>query len=274
MVHKHVWKFGSGYFVKNDTEDGLIGIMPGFDYVKGVFVGDIVSFDMFHGIDYTVERVDTYHNAMQMLDLDRSQAIAEIKAKPRELAILMETFPPEVEELDIYVFQLRYIRGDGRPALKFSKASTLLQSRCFKDFSRVISKLCGILYLIMSDYPGFVAEYYCKYVPALFTGSCEIMTCEANGTFVAVAVLYRSEKEARIDAFYVDPGYRNMGIGTELIERCFGWLETDAPIISIPDNKMIFFKTFIRRYGWEETAELTYDGPMCEVREHFFNNWS
>ena len=43
MVHKHVWKFGSGYFVKNDTEDGLIGIMPGFDYVKGVFVGDIVS---------------------------------------------------------------------------------------------------------------------------------------------------------------------------------------------------------------------------------------
>ena len=61
------------------------------------------------------------------------------------------------------------------------------------------------------------------------------------------------------------------GIATALVERCFEWLGTTKPLITIADYKLDQFAGIIKKYGWEETQVLDSGYYNDHSREHVFN---
>ncbi len=71
-----------------------------------------------------------------------------------------------------------------------------------------------------------------------------------------IAILKKTEKEKKICTFRIHEKYRNHGIGTELFEKCFEYLGTNKPIISISLDRKEMFESHIKNYNFVETQEL------------------
>ena len=50
----------------------------------------------------------------------------------------------------------------------------------------------------------------------------------------------------------VDEPYRNQKLGSQLLEKSFEYLNTDKPVITIPEANRKQFDYFIKKYGWKE----------------------
>lgn len=71
-----------------------------------------------------------------------------------------------------------------------------------------------------------------------------------------IAILKKTQYEKKICTFRIHEDYRNQGIGTELFEKCFEYLGTRKPIITISDKSRDMFEKHIIKYGFEKKQEL------------------
>ena len=102
-------------------------------------------------------------------------------------------------------------------------------------------------------------------------GEREIITCYIDNKIAAVAILKKDTEERKISTLFVKPEYQKRGIATELLEKCFAWLETTRPVITIADYKLDQFAKVIEKYGWTETEVLADGYYNDHSREHVFN---
>ena len=121
------------------------------------------------------------------------------------------------------------------------------------------------------DYPSHCNHFYSKYVPGIFGGEREIISCYVDGKIVATAFLKKSKTELKISTFYIKPEYQKIGVATALAERCFEWLGTTKPLATIADYKLDQFSGIIKKYNWEETQVLDNGYYNDHSREHVFN---
>lgn len=156
-------------------------------------------------------------------------------------------------------------------AREFFRASDLLKSEHNKDFSRLIAESYIITDWIRKDYPTYCNYFYSKCVPGIFDGEREVISCYVDGKIAATAFLKKNITERKICTFYVEPDYRKQGIGTALIEKCFEWLGTTKPLITIADYKLDQFTGIINKYGWTENQVLKSGYYNNHSREHVFN---
>lgn len=125
-------------------------------------------------------------------------------------------------------------------------------------------KLYNYLRDLAESYPQFDDWFYNVVIPEveLKNGEREIIIVlsELKGSSKAmltgIAILKKKELEKKICTFRVHENYRNQGIGTELFEKCFEYLDTRKPIITISDNRKEIFKKHIINYKFEETQIL------------------
>ena len=154
---------------------------------------------------------------------------------------------------------------------KYYAASKLLENGENELFSKVIHDSYEITAWISGDYPDHTQHFYGKYVPGIFQGEREIISCYVDGEIAATAVLKRDAEENKICTFYVRPEYRRQGIAKELVQLCFDWLRTTKPLITIADYKLGQFAGIIKRYGWTETQVLEAGYYNSHSKEHVFN---
>lgn len=157
----------------------------------------------------------------------------------------------------------------------YSTLSDELKPLYYKTIFNFASKL-------VFEYPGFQSWY--KSLFAVNYELCterEIIICEADYRVVAIAILKSNFQEKKICTFRVAKPYQRQGVGKELMELSFEWLENDSPIITLHRNKLGQFSKLLNYYNFslEEThmhyynmfsTELVYNGALPE-KEMFFN---
>lgn len=103
----------------------------------------------------------------------------------------------------------------------------------------------------------------------------EILLCECDYQLAGIAILKNDGNEKKICTLRVAKTFQRNGIGQNLMELSFEWLNEDKPLITIHDSKRREFKKLFERYDFqleEErkgyyrlfSTELVYNGILSE----------
>ena len=87
--------------------------------------------------------------------------------------------------------------------------------------------------------PEYLKEFYCEYVPGIFSGKYEVLSCYACGNVVGVAVLKKDAEKREINIFFVLEEYRK-AVAEELLNRSYTWLGTTNPTMTIQKGDVRF----------------------------------
>lgn len=140
------------------------------------------------------------------------------------------------------------------------------------------TKLANNIYLITNfncdDYPKYKEWYFTKQLPYTISSDERnilfVRNPQNKDEIISMACLKRNDKEQKICTLYVLDKYRNMGIGTAMVEESIKWLGTAKPFITLTDYKLEMFKPFIIKYNWELT-EIVSDLYNNKAKEFCFN---
>ena len=272
MAKKHVWRVKKEYFRQLKNGSKSLEIRVGYPQIKKVRQGDTITFENYGKNEFDVLRVSVYDSFERMLEVEGVKNVLPDMTFDGALRTLRDIYPKDRESLGVYVFELRFKTNDAKkPTLEFLKASDLLKAECNKTFSKLIAESYMITDWICKDYPSHCDHFYSKYVPGIFDGEREVISCYVDGKIAATAFLKKDKTELKISTLYVKPEYQKRGIATALVERCFEWLGTTKPLITIADYKLDQFAGIIKKYGWEETQVLDSGYYNDHSREHVFN---
>ena len=103
----------------------------------------------------------------------------------------------------------------------------------------------------------------------------EILLCECDYQLAGIAILKNDGNEKKICTLRVAKTFQRNGIGQNLMELSFEWLNEDKPLITIHDSKRQEFKKLFEHYDFqleEErkgyyrlfSTELVYNGVLPE----------
>lgn len=138
-------------------------------------------------------------------------------------------------------------------------------------FSYYVNLVFDTIYFLRKNYPNFKEWYYKKVIPDVEVGKREIILKIINDKISAVSILKRSE-EKKICTFVVLSGYRNKGIGKEMLKRSIQFLGTNNPMITVSSDSINEFKHLLNEFGFEEFQNLG-DYYRDGVSEHVFNGY-
>lgn len=135
--------------------------------------------------------------------------------------------------------------------------------------NELIERLYNITRIIEKDYPKHYQWFHDKFIQELDGLKREIIYYEINNIIVGVAFLKKSIEERKVCTIMVDENYRKLGIGTILLEEAFKFLETNKPLITMPEYKKQAFESIILKYKWKECQII--DSYYSKNNELVFN---
>ncbi|RTE08237.1 GNAT family N-acetyltransferase [Paenibacillus whitsoniae] len=125
-------------------------------------------------------------------------------------------------------------------------------------------KLFNYLRDLSESYPDFENWFYNKVIPEVGSKKGEreiiVVVSKIEGhpqvILTGIAILKNKEQEKKICTFRIHEDYRDSGIGSELFEKCFEYLGTRKPIITISSDRKEMFENHIKKFDFFETEVL------------------
>lgn len=282
---KHVWRVKKEYFHQLKSGAKTLEVRVGYPQQKKVKAGDIITFENYGPNEFDVLRVTRYPSFKAMLECEGVEKVLPGRTFEGALRTLQSIYQPEKESFGVYVFELRFKSKNAKPTKsalqqtwnpekptrEYFKASDLLKNGAYRVFSKFVQESYDITDWITKDYPDHCDHFYSKYIPGIFDGEREIISCYVDGKIVATAILKKDKIERKISTLFVKKEFQKQGIATELVEQCFKWLGTTKPLITIADYKLEQFQKLIEKYGWVETSVMEEGFYNDHSREHVFN---
>lgn len=141
------------------------------------------------------------------------------------------------------------------------------------EFLYLTYKIYNLTSSISDYYQNYENWYWLKQIPKIKSEERNILFIRNPNNkdeIIAISCLKKEEKERKICTLYVKDEYRNQGLGSLIIEESFKWLETNKPLITIPEYKLNEFIPIIEKYKWDltEIVECLYHK---DYKELFFN---
>lgn len=148
------------------------------------------------------------------------------------------------------------------------------------------------IYLHLEDlnkeYGGFYNWYYSKIIPGIYNGTRAIILKEAKNNIVAITILKKDTEEEKICTFRVNKDFKEIGIGTELMEHSLDVLNNDSPIITVSSKNILQFTKLLDNYNFKLTdsyesyyikglTEYSFNGYLTNntlTRKTNYNNFS
>lgn len=132
-----------------------------------------------------------------------------------------------------------------------------------EDFFKLSLKIYEITSFLSKDYPKYKKWFFTKQLPGVMEGERNILFVRNPNNcdeIISVAYLKKNNAETKLCNLYVKEGYRNLGIGTQMLEESIKWLGTTKPLVTFSEYKMPMFSKFIIKYNWQltEVAEGLY----------------
>ena len=122
-----------------------------------------------------------------------------------------------------------------------------------KNFSKATNEIYLLTDYNHKQYQEYLKWYYTKNIPRVLDGTGEIIFYLDGLTVAGLSILKKDLTESKICTLMINEEYRRRGYGKELLESSFDYLGTDKPLITIPNNRIEEFKSFIDTYNWQET---------------------
>lgn len=130
----------------------------------------------------------------------------------------------------------------------------------------IILKIYDTTKFLEKQYPNY--NYWFEKIKNEIDGiNREIVYIEINNEIIGLIILKNTIKEKKICTIFVKEKYRNKGIGNILLKEGFIFLQTTAPLITIPENIVYLFQKIIKKYEWKY-SETTY---LYNTPEKIFN---
>lgn len=88
----------------------------------------------------------------------------------------------------------------------------------------------------------------------------EIFICLSNDgespSILGLVILKKTHCEKKICTLKVDERYQRKGIGSAFILKAFDFLETDKPLITVPEEYEKTFFRILNKFGFKKTDEI------------------
>lgn len=161
------------------------------------------------------------------------------------------------------------------------KIESLKQHIYNEEFVTLSVQIYLIIESICKDYPGYKKWFLEKQLSAIESDERNILFVKNNeNKIIALACLKKTDEEQKICTLYVSEEYRNMNIGSQLVEESIKWLENSKPLITISDYKFEMFESLIEKYDWqlteaitgiynEESKELCFNGTLSDKTKYY-----
>lgn len=158
---------------------------------------------------------------------------------------------------------------DNKLYFKYSELPPEQMSLYYTQIRRFVKKLV----FEYTDFRKWFLELFQNGV--LLKEGREILLCECDYQLAGIAILKNDRNEKKICTLRVAKAFQRNGIGQNLMELSFEWLNEDKPLITIHDSKRQEFKRLFERYDFqleEErkgyyrlfSTELVYNGILPE----------
>jgi hypothetical protein len=105
-----------------------------------------------------------------------------------------------------------------------------------------------------SIYPGFPDWYWGKVIPGLEDGTRKIFASWYRGSLAGI-VIAKSDNEKKICTVWVADSFRGMSMAGDLMSEAMLWLDTDRPVFTVSDLRILDFSSLIDRFGFEKTDQ-------------------
>ncbi len=154
-----------------------------------------------------------------------------------------------------------------------------LQDDKHDEFVKIINEIYRLTEHLNSEYPGYHEWFFNKQVKGSLTPNRTILFVRNDaGKIVAVCCLKKDEEEKKICSLYVEPKYRNHGIGSLLFNESMKYLETTKPFATFTEDKLPMLSRIIDKYDWrlievvdgiynEGVKELCYNGKLTRTHK-------
>lgn len=130
------------------------------------------------------------------------------------------------------------------------------------------------VYRFLSDlegfYPQFNSWFHLKVLSGIPNGDRKIITKTSGNRIIAVAILKKTDSEKKICTFRVSEEFRNNGLGTELMKESLKWLEYKKPLITVNEENITEFRSFLPKFDFGHPIEL--EGMYRNGKSEFIFN--
>lgn len=165
--------------------------------------------------------------------------------------------------------------------LKIERLKDYLDTTTNEEFIKLAAKIYVSTSFNCRDYPRYKEWYFTKQLPGIKNNERDILFVRNPKDYndiIAVACLKKSKEEKKLCTLYVSDKYRNLGLGTCIIEKAMNYLETTKPLATIADYKLDMFIPIINKYNWElveivkiynnKSNELCFNGRLVKDSTH------
>lgn len=108
------------------------------------------------------------------------------------------------------------------------------------------------LWSLRAHYPEIDCWFANKVVPGIQTGSRRIFLAERSSFLIAK----KEGHERKVCTLWVEPGARKAGIASRLMSDAFQWLDTQYPLMTLPEEKYPEFHSLLQRHDFRATQSL------------------
>lgn len=136
------------------------------------------------------------------------------------------------------------------------------------NFSKAVNEIYLLTDYNCKQYQNYYKWFYTKSIPRIFDNKGEIYFYLDGFIVVGLTILKKTELERKICTLLINEEYRKKGYCKELLETSFNYLETDKPLITIPEKRISEFQNIITSYNWQETEV----SDLYLSREIIFNS--
>lgn len=131
-------------------------------------------------------------------------------------------------------------------------------------FDELSNEIYNLTSFLGKTYINYKKWFYDKQINGCLEGKGNIFFIKnENNNIVAAFCVKNDLDEKKICTLYVDSNYRNMGYGSILFDKCFEYLGTNKPLITINKKHLSYFKYIINKYDFNLTNIID--------NEYYFN---
>ena len=149
-------------------------------------------------------------------------------------------------------------------------ARILVRAGDLSPLQQVVGAAWESLHHLEASYPGFCTWYWTKVVPGVGRGERNILISRLDARVAGVAITKRDCAEAKLCTLWVAPTARTTGVGRDLMQAAISWLGNEAPLFTVPAERVDEFRPLLKRFKFEETDRLE-SAYRPGVIEHVFN---
>ena len=119
-----------------------------------------------------------------------------------------------------------------------------------KNFSKAVNEIYLLTDYNRLQYPDYYKWYYRKNLPRILSGNGEAIFYLDGFQIVGLSMLKKDEEEKKICTLLINNEYRKQGFSSLILEDSFKFLETETPLITIPEKRLEEFSKIIETYNW------------------------